>query len=117
MMENVPVNVLGEVVNGHVAFDMILEFVKFNSPLVEHLLKRVVLLNQFQFLVLAHLLYLNTFYIHIVGFLETTRVSHHGFADNIASLQFLEHCSVIVLETVFSQFLLYFYLLDCLPQE
>lgn len=116
-MEDVPVDVLGEVVNGHIALDMILEFVEFDGPLVEHLLKRVVLLDEFQLLVLAHLLDLNALNVHVVGLLETAGVSHHGFADHVASLQFLEHGSVIVLEAVFSEFLLHFYLLDRLAKE
>lgn len=96
---------------------MIFEFVQLNGPLVEHLLKRVVLLDEFQFLILAHLLYLDALDIHVVGLLESARVGHHCLADHVAALQFFKHCGVVVLETVFSEFLLDLYLLDGLSEE
>lgn len=48
---------------------MILHFEQLNSPFVEHILEGKVFFNQFQFLILAHLLYLNTFHLNIVGLL------------------------------------------------
>lgn len=76
---------------------MIFEFVQLNGPLVKHLLKRVILLDEFQFLVLAHLLYLNAFDIHIVGLLQSAGVGHHCLANHVAALQFFKHCGVVVL--------------------
>lgn len=81
---------------------MVLELVEFDCALVEHLLQRVVLLNQFQFLVLAHLLYLDALDVHVVGLLEPAGIGHHCLADHVAPLQLLQHSRVVVLETVLS---------------
>lgn len=63
------------------------------------------------------MLYLDALDVHVVGLLEPAGVGHHCLADHVAPLQFLQHCGVVVLETVLSQFLLDFYLLDGLSEE
>jgi hypothetical protein len=112
-----PAYVFIEDIDSNVTLDAIFDFKELNGALVEHIFKRKVFLNEFELLILAHLLHLGALDFEIVGFLESSGVGRHGFTNYTASFQLLLNCRVIVFKTVLPQLFLNLRLLDRLPQK
>ena len=112
-----PADVLGKSLNGHVSLVPLEHLKHLHSALIEHLLKRVQLRYQFDFLVFGHLLELVRRYLQVVGLLESLRVCHHRLMDHLAPLHLLLYRAVIILQTVLTQLFLHLDLSAGRPQE
>ena len=56
-------------------------------------------------------------WLKIVCNLQPFRIGHHCLSDDLTPLQFLLNCRMVIFQTILTQFPLYLYLMQSLPQE